>query len=215
MTTLVQLGPAVLLLTGILIVAFRNVRTQAILLRIQGYALGFVPLLLGLQRHSPALMIAGVIELGLRGILLPQLILRTTKRLPPESEPQRTRTTASSFLLAGALTVIAYLVFIPLTQATHTALGQSSFIGLALVFFGIQVLLVRRRAVGQIVGFLTIDNGIDAFGYLATLGVPFVLELGASLDLVLVILILMTLTNRMLMKFEGTDVDDLSTLGEK
>jgi hydrogenase-4 component E len=215
MSILIQLCPALLLLTGILIAVFRDLRTQTSLLRIQGIGLGLLPLLLAIEQHSVALAIAGIIELSIRGILLPGLLMRTIKRLPQEQDPATTRNTASSFLLSGAVSVAAYLAFLPLTRVTHTQLAQSSFIGLALVFLGIQVLLVRRQAVGQIIGFLMIDNGIDAFGFLATLGVPFVLELGVSLDLVFVILILAALTNRMVRKFEGTDVDELSELGDR
>ena len=174
-----------------------------------------LPLLLAIEQHSVALAVSGVIELAIRGFLLPGLLMRTVKRLPPEQDPSTVRNTASSFLLSGILTVIANLVFLPLTRATSTTLGQSSFIGLVLVFLGIQVLLMRRRAIGQIIGFLMIDNGIDAFGFLATLGVPFILELGGGLDLVFVVLILAVLTNRMVIKFEGTDIDDLSELRER
>ncbi|MHB1733413.1 MAG: hypothetical protein ACYCU8_08155 [Ferrimicrobium acidiphilum] len=215
MSILIQLCPALLLLTGILIAAFRDLRAQTVILRIQGIGLGMLPLLLAIEQHSVALAVAGVIELAIRGFLLPGLLMRTVKRLPPEQDPSTVRNTASSFFLSGILTVIANLVFLPLTRATSTTLGQSSFIGLVLVFLGIQVLLMRRRAIGQIIGFLMIDNGIDAFGFLATLGVPFILELGGGLDLVFVVLILAVLTNRMVIKFEGTDIDDLSELRER
>ena len=215
MSILIQLCPALLLLTGILIAAFRDLRAQTVILRIQGIGLGMLPLLLAIEQHSVALAVAGVIELAIRGFLLPGLLMRTVKRLPPEQDPSTVRNTASSFLLSGILTVIANLVFLPLTRATSTTLGQSSFIGLVLVFLGLQVLLMRRRAIGQTIGFLMIDNGIDAFGFLATLGVPFILELGGGLDLVFVVLILAVLTNRMVIKFEGTDIDDLSELRER
>lgn len=215
MTILIELCPALLLLTGILIAAFQDLRAQVSILRVQGVVLGLLPGLLAIEAHSVALAIAGALELGIRGILLPGLLMRTVKRLPLEADPTKVRNTTSSFLLSGILSVIAYLVFLPLTHATHTTLAQSSFIGLALICLGMQVLLMRRRAVGQIIGFLMIDNGIDAFGFLATLGVPFVLELGGSLDLVFVILILAALTNRMVIKFEGTDIDELSALREQ
>lgn len=215
MMVLIPLCPALLLLTAILIAAFRDLRVQISILRVQGFVLGLLPGLLAVENHSVALAIAGVLELGVRGLLLPGLLMRTVKRLPPEGDLTQVRNTASSFLLSGLLSVVAYLVFLPLTRAAHTSLAHSSFIGLALILLGIQVLLVRRRAVGQIIGFLMIDNGIDAFGFLAILGVPFVLELGGSLDLVFVILILATLANRMVIKFEGTDIDELSALRER
>jgi hydrogenase-4 component E len=215
MTVLIYLCTAALLLSGILIAALRDLHLQVSILRVQGFSLGLVPLFLGIEQHSWALIVAGIVEVGIRGTLLPWLLFRTVRRLPPEPDPAKERNTASSFLLSGLLAVSAYLLFLPITRLTLTSLAQSSFIGLALILIGIQVLLMRRRAIGQIVGFLMIDNGIDTFGFLATLGVPFVLELGISLDLIFVILILAVLASRMVIKFEGTDVDDLSALREE
>ena len=56
------------------------------------------------------------------------------------------------------------------------------------------------------------DNGITAVGFLTTAGVPLVVELGVSLDVLLVVLVLQVLTTRMRRTFGDTDLDELREL---
>ena len=85
-------------------------------------------------------------------------------------------------------------------------------VGLAVVFLGFFVLVTRRHALSQVVGFLLLDNGIAATAFLATSGVPVVVELGGSLDLLLLVLVLQVLAARMRVTFGRTDMDELSEL---
>ena len=75
-----------------------------------------------------------------------------------------------------------------------------------------RVLVTRRRALSQLVGFLLMDNGITAVGFLTTTGVGLVVELGVSLDVLLAVLVLQVLTTRMRETFGDTDLDELREL---
>ena len=70
----------------------------------------------------------------------------------------------------------------------------------------------RRHAISQLVGFLMLDNGIAAVAFLIAGGVPLVVELGASLDVLLVVLVLQVLSGRIRAEFGTLDLDDLSEL---
>jgi hydrogenase-4 component E len=85
-------------------------------------------------------------------------------------------------------------------------------VGVALVLYGFLVLATRRHAISQVVGFLMLDNGIATVAFLTAGGVPFVVELGASLDVLLVVLVLQVLTSRIRTEFGATDLDDLTEL---
>jgi len=63
-----------------------------------------------------------------------------------------------------------------------------------------------------VVGFLLVENGITLVAFLATSGVPLVVELGASLDVLLAVLVLQVLTARMRTKFGDTDLNRLREL---
>ena len=80
------------------------------------------------------------------------------------------------------------------------------------MFRGFVTQVTRRRALSQVVGFLLLDNGIAATAFLATAGVPLIVELGVSLDLLLVVLVLQVLTARMRLEFGHSDLDALREL---
>jgi hydrogenase-4 component E len=80
------------------------------------------------------------------------------------------------------------------------------------VLIGFFVLATRRKAITQVVGFLLLDNGIALIAFLATAGLPLVVELGAALDLLLIVLVLQVLAARMRTKFGALDLDQLQEL---
>jgi hydrogenase-4 component E len=85
-------------------------------------------------------------------------------------------------------------------------------VGLAVVLIGLLVLVTRRRALSQIVGFLLLDNGITAIAFLAAAGVPLLVELGISFDLLLAVLVLRVLAARMRAAFGISDLDEMREL---
>ena len=62
---------------------------------------------------------------------------------------------------------------------------------------GFFALVTRRKAVSQIVGILLVDNGVALVAFLATAGVPLIVELGASLDVLLVVVVLRVLATQL------------------
>ncbi len=73
-------------------------------------------------------------------------------------------------------------------------------------------MVIRRKAASQIVGLLLVDNGIALVAFLATAGVPLLVELGASLDVLLVVVVLRVLAVQLWSKFAVLDLDQLQGL---
>jgi len=110
------------------------------------------------------------------------------------------------------LTLLAYLVSQPLVALDPSPAAHAIPVAMAVVLIGFFVLVTRRRAVSQLVGFLLMDNGITAVGFLTTAGIGLVVEVGVALDVLLVVLVLQILTGRMRAVFGGTDLDELREL---
>jgi len=94
----------------------------------------------------------------------------------------------------------------PTTRAVPSAV--------AVVLIAVFIMVSRRRALSQAVGFLMLDNGIGACAFLLTAGVPLIVELGATLDVLFAVLVLSVLTGRLRHAFGGTDLDQLTELHE-
>lgn len=212
-TQFLQLFAGVLLLCAVLIVWRRSLGAHIRLLAIQGWALAGLVTVLGLHEHSTELLSVSVLVAGLKGVVLPVVLARTTAsdRRRAREETPLINTTAA-LLAVSFLTMLAYLVSRPVVALGSTAAVAAVPVGVAMALFGFLVLSTRRHAVSQLIGFLLLDNGIATVAFLTAGGVPLVVELGVSLDVLLVVLILRVLTSRIRTEYGGADLDDMTEL---
>ncbi len=86
--------------------------------------------------------------------------------------------------------------------------------GISLLFTGLVVMLTRRLAIGQILGFLVIENGIYVFALTQTLGMPLLVEMGVLLDMLVGVMVSGLLVFKIQKSFEHIDVAQLTSLKE-
>lgn len=212
-TGVLDLAAAAFLLTAVLIVWRRDLHAIVRLLGWQGVALAAIPLTEGIQHSDAALITVGVLVLLLRAVVLPLLLARA---VGAEADERRESTplvnTTASLLITAALTVLAYAVTRPIIALDPSPATRAVPAAFAVVLIGVFIMVSRRRAVSQAVGFMMLDNGIAGTAFLITSGVPLIVELGASLDVLFAVLVLGLLTGHMRRAFGGTDLDQLREL---
>ncbi|MGW2634399.1 hypothetical protein ACWC2K_34520 [Streptomyces chattanoogensis] len=225
-TQLLDLACGAFLLAAVVVLWRRELAAIVRIFALQGIALAAIPLLLALHERRADLVVVAVGIAVLRAGVLPYLMRRALAvSVPPPgeehhyeenvSEARETQplvNVATSLLTAAALTLLAYAVARPLVALDPTPATRALPVGLAVVLIGFFALATRRRALSQVVGFLLLDNGITATAFLAASGVPLIVELGVSFDVLLAILVLQILTTRMRAAFGTTDIDDLREL---
>jgi hydrogenase-4 membrane subunit HyfE len=213
-SVLVDLAAGGLLLAAVLIVWRRDLTAIIRLLAWQGAALAAIPVLRGVYDSDGALIGVGVAVLVLRVAVLPRLLARA---VGVESQSRREATplvnTATSLLITAALTLAAFAATRPLVNlqpaaSTTTAVPAAT----AVVLIALLVMVTRRHAVSQAAGFLMLDNGIAATAFLLTAGVPLIVELGASLDVLFAVIVIGVLMGRLSRAFGGADLDALQKL---
>ena len=118
----------------------------------------------------------------------------------------------SSLLICLGLTVIGYRVSTGLADggdgANHHVIGVS----LSMLLMGLFMMVTRRKAVTQILALLTVENAVFLVALGATSGMPLIVELGISFDVILAVLVLGILVHRIAERFESMDVSRLSKL---
>ena len=110
------------------------------------------------------------------------------------------------------LTVIAFAITRPLVDLEPDPVVNAVPTAFAVILIALFVMTTRRHAVSQAAGFLMLDNGIAATAFLLTAGVPLIVELGASLDVLFAVLVIGVLTGRLRRAFGGADLDRLQEL---
>jgi hydrogenase-4 component E len=208
-----NLAAGAFLLAAVLIVWRRELRATVRLLAWQGLALTAIPLTEGIDHHDAALIIVGVVVLLLRAAALPWLLGRAVGTEAVERrESSPLVNTTTSLLITAALTVLAYAVTRPIIALDPSPATRAVPAAFAVILIAVFVMVSRRRALSQAVGFMMLDNGIAATAFLITSGVPLIVELGASLDVMFAVLVLGLLTGHMRRTFGGTDLDQLREL---
>jgi hydrogenase-4 component E len=210
---LIDFAAGGLTLVAVLIVWRRDLRAIVRLLAWQGLALAAIPIVRGLHDGDVALVAVGAAVLVLRAAVLPWLLARA---LAAEQQAQREATpfvnTATSLLITGALTVVAFAITRPIVALEPTPVVNAVPAAFAVILIALFVMITRRHAVSQAAGFLMLDNGIAASAFLLTAGVPLIVELGASLDVLFAVIVIGVLTGRLRRAFGGADLDQLHEL---
>jgi hydrogenase-4 component E len=85
-------------------------------------------------------------------------------------------------------------------------------LAVGLIFVGLFVIVTRKKALTQIVGFLVMENGIALLAALATFGIPLIVELGIFLDVLMGFLVMQVFVYNIHGTFDSIDVDQLNEL---
>jgi len=200
------------LLTTVLALWRRELAAIVRLLVAQGVLIAALAALLGVRESSGELYLAALGVLVLKAFVLPAVLRRVLAESGEARETEPLVNVTASLLAAALLTLLAYWLSGPLVALAPSPATRALPVGLAVLLMGFFMLVTRRRALSQVVGFLLLDNGIATTAFLATAGVPLVVELGVSLDVLLVVLVLQIVVARMRLTFGRTDLDELREL---
>lgn len=201
-----------LLLTSTLMVWRHSLLASIGLLAIQGVALAGLVAVIGIEAGDTELLIVAILVITVKGGVLPWILARQSRPTTRAADELPRLNPTAALLTVAALTILSYVVLGHILIHTSSVPTQAAPIGLAMMLIGFLLLVTRRRAHSQLIGFLLLDNGIATVAFLTSGGVPFFLELGISLDVLLVVVILYVFAGRMHTKFGGTDVDALREL---
>lgn len=179
---------------------------------VQGILLGLFPLLV----HAGELTLrVGLIAAGsivIKGVVFPLLIFRALReaRIRREVEPFAgfmLSTIVSVLALAGSFWLTARLPF-PEPVASDSIVAIAFFT----ILNGLFLIVSRRKAVSQVLGYLVMENGIYAFGVAFVQEVPFVVELGILLDVFVAVFVMGIAIFHINREFDHFDADRLTTL---
>lgn len=209
---LVTAAAGLLLLTAVLQVWRRSLTASIRLLAIQGVALSGLVATIGIASRAPEVLGVALLVLTVKAGVLPWALRRTARLTGTVRERAPQVNPTAGLLISAALSVLAYVVSQPILTVIGGPGARAVPAGLSLVLIGFLVLVTTRTALSLLIGFVMLDNGIATVAFLTAGGLPLVVELGAALDVLLVVLILRVLTAQISLTYGATDLDDLTEL---
>ena len=148
-------------------------------------------------------VLPGLLTLVVKVIFIPGAMLRLVKKITDDREITSTSRVNYSSLAAAVFLVMGYL----LVDRLFPGIEGRDIIAASIlrIMTGLSMMVLRKRAIIQMCGLITLENGIYLLGLLITEGLPMVVELGVFLDVLIAAVVLVILTNRMSLSFMTTD----------
>ena len=186
---LLNLCAALLLLLSFAMLAQRRLVTLVNLLAVQGALLCVATLLLAWRTGEPHLYLSAALTLALKVIFLPWLLHRLIKRLEVYWDSEPLLNVSGTMLIGVLVVVFAFGLAQPISQLASTAARNTIGIAVAVVLLSFLMMITRRKAMSQVVGFLSMENGLFFGAMSATYGMPMVVEFGVALDVLVAVLV--------------------------
>ena len=211
MPPVVDLLLVVVLLFNFLLLGQSRLRAVVQCVAVQGVLLG-VLLVVSHGTHDLRAIVLGLVAMALKGVIIPGMLMRALAEAGIRREVEPLVGYVASLLLGAVGTALAILFAntLPLSpEHAHTLIVPAS---LATVFTGFLVLTTRRKAITQVVGYLTLENGIFLFGLTLLQAMPFMVEIGVLLDLVVGIFVMGIVIDHIHREFSTVDTENLTNL---
>jgi hydrogenase-4 component E len=209
---LINLLAAVLLLLAFAMLAQRRVLTLINLFAAQGFALASSTAIVAFATHQPHLYWSVGLTLVLKVMLLPWILHRLIRKLDVKWEFERLINIPTTMLIGIVLVVFAFNLAVPISQLSHTVTRATLGIAMASVMLSFLMMITRRKAIPQVIGFLSMENGLFFAATSATYGMPMVVELGVALDVLIGVLILGVFFFQIREQFDSLDLKHLEKL---
>jgi hydrogenase-4 component E len=148
----------------------------------QGLALTLSTAIVAYSTDQSHLYWSAGITFALKVIALPWILHRLIDRLNVRWDIETLINIPTTMLVGIGLVIFAFTLATPISQMANTVTRSTLGIALASVLLSFLMMIVRRKAVPQVIGFLSMENGLFFAATSATYGMPLVVELGIALD---------------------------------
>jgi len=201
-----------MLVTAYLMVGQKALFTAIRLFGVQSLFLGIVATTIAFSESRPELLVTAALTVLLKTILIPWFLMRVIDRIGIHREIEPFLNVPASLLVCVGLTVVGYRVSTGFPEGTRGVSHHLIGVALSMLLIGLFLMVTRKKAITQILALLTVENAVFLVAVGVTSGMPFVVELGISFDVILAVLILGILVHRIVDRFESMDVSRLSKL---
>ena len=211
---LVNALAALLLLTSFAMLTRRRVVGLVNLLALQGGILFLATVLLAWRTGQNHLYLSAAITLALKVAFLPWLLHRLIRKLGVYWDADPLLNISGTLLVGVLIVVFSFGLAEPIVALAQTATRGGIGIAIAVILLAFLTMITRRKAMSQVIGFLSMENGLFFGAMSATYGMPMIVELGVALDVLVAMLVLGVFFFQIREQFDSLDLSHLESLKE-
>jgi len=156
-----------------------------------------------------------LLTLALKALILPWILHRLIRKLNVKWDVETLINIPTTMLVGIALVIFAFNLALPISQLAGTITRSTLGIAIASVLLSFLMMITRRKAVPQVIGFLAMENGLFFAATSATYGMPLLVELGIGLDVLVGTFIFGIFFFHIREQFDSLDIHHLEKLKEE
>lgn len=205
------LGLLALALAGTLV---RRLDSAIGLLAVQGVLLGVAAAAAALAEMEWRAWAAFVVAVTVKAVIVPVILFHVLRRMAIRREVEVVLPVKIAFPLAAALIPVAYFAVEPVAAQSLGAFDAPDALpaALGLMLLGLFTMVTRKKALTQVIGLVTMENGLYLAAVAATRGLPFAVEFGVAMDVLTGVAIMGLVIHEINRLLGTTDIDRLQTL---
>jgi hydrogenase-4 component E len=179
---------------------------------LQALVLVGFPLTMHASHLTARLGIFVAATVAVKGLLLPWLLRRAARESGSQREVQPLIGFTTSIVLGAALMGLCFVLSKPLTKGLPPGGHLVLMAALFTILTGLLVIISRRNALTQVLGYLAMENGVYAFGAALAIQEPLLVEMGVLLDALVAVFVMGIAIFHISREFDHIDTDRLSAL---
>ncbi|MBV8465382.1 MAG: formate hydrogenlyase [Burkholderiales bacterium] len=211
---LINLFASVLLIVAFAMLSQRRILSLIHLFTLQGATLVVATVLIAYSTGQTHLYVSAAMTLLLKVILIPLLLHRLINRLNVRWDIETLFNIPTLMLIGIGVVILSFYLASPISNLSATIVRSTLGIALAIVLLSFMMMITRAKAVPQVIGFLSMENGLFFAATAGVYGMPMIVELGIALDVLVGILILGVFMFQIRERFDSLDVNHLEKLKE-
>ncbi|MDX8411111.1 MAG: formate hydrogenlyase [Mariprofundaceae bacterium] len=173
----------------------------------QGLLLSITAAVVAYGSDNHELYVSAIMTLLLKGILLPWLLWRVIRQLRVHREVEPLMNMQLTMLIALAVTLFSFHIIQPIERISHLMTRDSMAIATACMLLGMLMMITRKKAITQVIGFLAVENALFFAAIGSTNGMPLVVEIGIAFDVLVAALIFGLFFFQIRNTFDSLEVD--------
>ena len=160
-------------------------------------------------QDAPHLYITAAIALIFKAMIIPVALHRIIVRLGTHREIEKVVGVGVTMLAGMALVALAMVVMLRVTQEADPLAREDLAFALAVVLLGLLMMVTRRNAVSQVVGFMSLENGL-VLAAAGAKGMPLVVEISIAFSILIAFIVIGIFLFRIRERFDTVDVQIIS-----
>lgn len=161
-------------------------------------------------QDAPHLYVTAFIALGLKAILIPSALHRIVRRLDIHREVETVVGIGVTMLAGVGLVALSIVLMLKVTPGVHPLERQDLAFALAVILLGLLMMVTRRNAVSQVIGFMSLENGLIIAASGAR-GMPLVVEISIAFSVLIAFFVIGLFLFRIRERFDTVDLTAMHT----